>query len=80
MPPMGRPRIPLDAGPHLARRLVGEGDRENPGRTCLDGGDEPGDAVGEHAGLPLPAPASTSAWPVSAVTAARCSSLSGSMM
>ena len=44
----------LDAPPHLARRLVGEGDGEDPGGACLPGRDEPRDAVGEHPGLPAP--------------------------
>src|SRR5215831_19454767 len=43
----GDPEQPLDAPPHLARRLVGEGDREDSmGRDIL-GLNEPGDAVGE---------------------------------
>ena len=51
-PPDGALEDRLDARPHLARRLVGEGDGEDPGGTRLPGGDEPGDAVGEHPGLP----------------------------
>ena len=50
-PPDGALEDRLDARPHLARRLVGEGDGEDPGGTRLPGRDEPRDAVGEHPGL-----------------------------
>ena len=36
---------------HLARRLVGEGDREDIRRRGAAALDQPGDARGEHAGL-----------------------------
>ncbi len=41
---------------HLLRRLVGEGDREDLVRARLAGREQPGDAVGEHAGLARPCP------------------------
>ncbi len=41
----------LDALAHLARRLVGEGDREDLLGTGALGGDDVGDAVGQHARL-----------------------------
>ena len=40
-----------DALAHLARRLVGEGDGQDLERAGLAGGDQVGDAGGEHAGL-----------------------------
>ena len=40
-----------DAGLHLARRLVGEGDRQNLAGPGAAGGEDMGDAHGEHAGL-----------------------------
>ncbi len=41
----------LDAPAHLARRLVGEGHREHRERRQAADLADPGDAVGEHAGL-----------------------------
>ena len=43
--------VRLDARPHLARRLVGKGDREQAVRPDLAGGDQIGDPGGQHAGL-----------------------------
>jgi len=40
-----------EAGQHLARSLVGEGDRQQPGRAASPRLDQPGDARGEDAGL-----------------------------
>ncbi len=40
-----------DAFAHLARRLVGEGDREDLGRPGAAGGDEMGEAGGQRRGL-----------------------------
>ena len=40
-----------DAGFHLARRLIGKGDREDFARSRAPGGENVGDAHREHAGL-----------------------------
>ena len=51
MPSTTWPTISLTRGFHLARRLVGEGDREDFARPGAPGGENVGDAHGEHAGL-----------------------------
>ena len=47
----GAPDQALHAADHLARRLVGEGDREHLPRPGAAGGEDVGEARGEHAGL-----------------------------
>jgi hypothetical protein len=45
---------------HLGRGLVGEGDRHDLAGVHVALGQQPGDAVGEHARLARPAPATIS--------------------
>ena len=47
----GAPDQLLDAADHLARRLVGEGDRQHLAGPGAAGGENVGEAGGEHAGL-----------------------------
>ena len=80
IPPMGRWRI-VSMRPRISRDalLVKVTARMPDGRACPVATSQATRWASTRV-FPLPAPASTSAWPVSAVTAARCSSFSGSMM
>ena len=63
----------VDALGHFAGGLVGEGDGEDGVGGDVFLADEPGDAVGDDAGLARAAPARMSRGPSVASTAARCS-------